>query len=82
MALSSSQVLDREYLEIRARVLELAACFDRLERAAGDVTGDPRISLLHQALQTVQSDEGDRAERVQLIFSRIYEEDWRSQFGI
>ncbi|MCA9173507.1 MAG: hypothetical protein KDB14_03390 [Planctomycetales bacterium] len=80
--LSAPEVLNREFLEIRARVLELAACFDRLDRAQGDVSGDPRISLLREAVDVLLADEPLRAERVQLIFSRTYDESWREQFGI
>ena len=81
-AMTAPQILDREFLEIRARVLELAACMDRLDRAEGQVDGDPRISLLREAVDVLQSDERQRAERVQLIFSRTYEENWREEFGI
>lgn len=81
-SMTAPQILDREFLEIRARVLELAACLDRLDRAEGNVGGDPRISLLREAIDRLQSDAANRAEQVQLIFSRGYEENWREQFGI
>ena len=81
-ALSAPEVLDREFLEIRARVLALAACFDRLDRADGEVSGDPRMSLLREAIDTLQSEAPNRAEQVQLIFSRSYENDWRSKYDI
>ena len=35
--LSAPEVLNREFLEIRCKILELAAAFDRLERADGSV---------------------------------------------
>ena len=38
LPLSAPEVLSREFLEIRAKILEIAAAFDRLERAAGDVS--------------------------------------------
>ena len=79
---SSSEVLDREYLEIRAKILELAASFDRFDRGDGSVDGDPRLSLIHEALQVLQGENGDRAEQVQLIFSRQYEDDWREKFDL
>ena len=33
-------------------------------------------------LRTLDPDLVDRAERIQLIFSRRYEENWRAQFGL
>ena len=80
--LTASEVLDREFLVVRAKILELAASFDRLERASGSVDGDPRMSLVAEALQVLQDMAPDRAEQVQLIFSRQYEDDWREQFKL
>jgi hypothetical protein len=80
--LKATAILDREYLEMRAKVLELAASFDRLDRADGSVDGDPRMSLISEALQVLQDDESDKAEQVQLIFSRQYEDDWREQYKL
>ncbi|MCA9153679.1 MAG: hypothetical protein R3C99_26860 [Pirellulaceae bacterium] len=75
-------VLDREFLEMRAKVLELAASLDRLERAAGDVVDDPRLKLLRQAIEVLSDDRDERAERVQLLFSRPYTAEWQSQFNL
>ena len=75
-------VLEREYLEIRAKLLELAASFDRLDRGDGTVSGDPRMKLIQDGLKVLQREEGDRAETIQLIFSRHYEENWRGNYGI
>ncbi len=80
--MSAAEVLDREYLELRAKVLELAASFDRLDRAEGAVAGDPRLSLLHEALDVLKSDADDRAEQVQLIFSLHYDDEWQKKFDL
>ena len=80
--MTASQVLDREFLEIRAKVLELAASFDRLDRAEGVVAGDPRLSLIHEAINVLQSDADDRAEQVQLIFSLHYDDEWQKNFDM
>ena len=48
--MSSIAVLDREYLEIRAKILQLAASFDRLERSDGSFRDDARLDLIDQAL--------------------------------
>ena len=78
----AAEILDREYLEIRAKILELAASFDRLDRAEDSVDGDPRLSLIHEAMQVLQETLDDRAEQVQLIFSRQYQDDWREKFAL
>ena len=43
-ALSAPEILQREFLEIRCKILEVAAALDRLSRAGGTVEGDPRLS--------------------------------------
>ena len=74
--------MDREFFETRAKLLELAAALDRLDRAEGSVSNDARIQDIHQALSVLSGDQPDRAERIQLIFSLPYEENWREQFGL
>lgn len=80
--MTASQVLDREYLEIRAKILELAASFDRLDRAEGVVANDPRLSLMREAIDVLQSDAEDRAEQIQLIFSLHYDDEWQKKFDM
>jgi hypothetical protein len=80
--LSAPEVLNREFLEIRCKILELAAAFDRLDRADGRVDDDPRITRLREALSVVLQESADRAEQVQMIFSRDYEDDWQAKFRI
>ena len=80
--MTADEVLEREFLLIRGKTLELAAAFDRLNRAAGDVETDPRLKRIAEALDALQSPAADRAEQVQMIFSRPFEDDWREQFGI
>lgn len=81
------RVLDREFLEARARVLELGAIFDRMDRSGTVDPQDPRLQKLRDALRCVLDGSsaaagGSRAEQVQLIFSRQYDAQWRSGFGI
>jgi hypothetical protein len=80
--LTAPEVLNREFLEIRCKILELAAAFDRLERADGTIAGDPRLDRLHEALAAVQSESPDRAEQVQLIFSREYDDGWQETLKV
>lgn len=80
--LGSVDLLDREFLDIRASILSLAASFDRIDRAGGSVGDDPRWRRIQEGLNVIRSDDLDRAEQVQLVFSRLYEENWPEQFGI
>jgi len=79
-------IVSESYLEVRAKLLEIAAAFDRVDRATGDLPlGEPAAGqrqLLHEATEILLSDSADRAERLQRLFSRDYESDWRKQFGL
>lgn len=76
------QLLNRDFLEIRAKILEIAASLDRLDRGEGTVDEDPRTTLIQKGLTILASAEPGRAERVQLLFSQPFHDDWRKQFGI
>jgi hypothetical protein len=80
--MTARQIFDREFLELRAKVLELAASLDRLDRAEGDTADDPRRRKLDEALRLLLAPAEDRAERVQMIFSREYEPDWLARFQL
>ena len=78
----AQKVIDREFLEIRAKILELAASFDRINRGDGSIDGDPRLDLIFEGLKLISEDQPGRAERVQLLFSRMYSESWRDEYGV
>jgi len=80
--MSALAILDREFLEIRAKLLEVAASFDRLDRGEGSIESDQRMSCIKEALEVLQDDKPDRAEQIQLIFSRQYDDDWQKNFGL
>jgi hypothetical protein len=80
--LTAPDILNREFLEIRSKVLELAAAFDRLDRADGTVADDARTTRLREALSVVLGREEDRAEKVQMIFSRPYDEGWQRSLKV
>ena len=71
-------VLDRYFLEMRAKVLDVAAALDRIERGEGAarVAGDERLVKLRKAVGILLDDEPDRAERVLTVFSDPYDPDW------
>ena len=82
--MNSKQILDREFLEIRAKILEVAAALDRIERADGDVSNDSRMALIADAINVIAQEQSDpiRAEKIQLLFSRAYDEKWLEEFAI
>ena len=87
---TASDILNATFLELRAKLLEVAAVLDRIERADGaeEAKRDPRYRKIQQAvdilkgdaaaveagLDTVESD--SRAQLVQLLFSRPYDPQW------
>ncbi len=75
---TAAAVLDRAYLDIRAKLLELAALLDRIERGrdAGRLQGDPRLQQIAAGIAALEQAGGDRAERVQMIFSDPYVPHW------
>ena len=77
--MNASSVLDRYFLEMRQDVLKLASAFDRL-RAGGDaesLKGDPRVVMLIEGIGLLGKDEADLTKRVQLVFSKPYDQNWR-----
>ena len=80
--MTASDTFEREFLEVRAKLLQIAASFDRFDRGDGSIADDPRMELIHKALAVLQSDRADRAEEIQLIFSRAYNNTWPSELGV
>jgi hypothetical protein len=77
---ATDEVFEEEFLPLRAKLLEVAASLDRVGRADGAIDADPRRAQIGAAIQTLLHHDEDRAERIQMIFSRPYEEDWRQKF--
>lgn len=66
---SAVETFNREFLFIRTRLLDLAAALDRVDRAEGTVTDDPRLQRIHEAITVLASEDANRAEQVQMVFS-------------
>ena len=80
--LTAQTTLEREYLPVRAKILEIAAALDRINRAPGAPPDDSRARELQSALELVLENRPDRAERVQLLFSRPYDENWQASLDV
>lgn len=78
----ASAVLEQEFLPIRAKILEIAAALDRLDRSPGSIEADKRRAQIREAIEMLQQPQDDRAEQVQLIFSRPYDDEWQDKFGV
>jgi hypothetical protein len=78
----AADVFEQELLPIRAKLLEVAAALDRINRAKGNIETDPRRTQVQAAIQVLLRPEDDRAEQIQLIFSRPFASDWREKFGL
>ncbi len=78
--LDAPEVLDREFLEIRAKLLQIAASLDRMDRADGSNEQDPRVEQLQRAIGVLAGSRPERAESLQLIFSIAYDDDWRGSY--
>lgn len=77
--MTAREFLDRQFLEMRCDLLDLAAALDRIERADGyrEAATDHRLKQLSEAVAIVQSSGADRAERIQLLFSDAYDPHWQ-----
>ena len=81
-----TDVLNRDFLDTRSRILDVAAALDRLDRAAthphhGEAP-DRRLAQLRQAIEALLEPGPGRAETVQRLFSLDYEPDWQQTHGL
>ena len=80
------EVLERDFLETRCRILDLAAALDRLDRAAVP-QGEPphpdrRLTQIRQAIEALLEPGPGRSETVQRLFSLAYDPDWQTNLGV
>jgi len=69
--LTAKEVIDRYFLENRAKLIDLAAFLDRIDRAADGQAADNdyRLKALFSALEVLTDGRASRARRVLEIFS-------------
>lgn len=78
--LSAAEALDRYFLEVRSKLLDIAAILDRIDRG-GPAPTDPRLDQIRRALAVLQEpNRTDRAERTQMIFSLEYDPNWKRPY--
>jgi hypothetical protein len=74
--MTADQIFERWFLETRSKLLDIAAHLDRIDRAPGSPSNDPRRTAVEEAIRTLLGAGPDRAEHIQMIFSREYDPDW------
>jgi hypothetical protein len=68
--LSQQDLIDEYFMEQRARIMDVAAFLDRLDRAAEqNGNEDFRLVAMRKALHELTGNDAGRVERVQMIFS-------------
>ena len=67
--MTRQQTLDLYFMEARAKMIDIAAFLDRVER--GDGEADFRFGAFQQALKQLQSGGGERAKNVLLALSDL-----------
>ena len=76
--LTAEQALDTCFLEVRGKLLDLAAILDRIGRGsnAAGVSEDLRLETIRRAMEVLHGRSDGRAERIQKIFSLDYDPAW------
>ncbi|MFM7259572.1 MAG: hypothetical protein ACKO3W_03110 [bacterium] len=67
--LTKRAVVDRYFLEHRAKVLDIAAFLDRVDRAEGEGAGDYRAEALRACCAVLLDGKPERARRVLELLS-------------
>ncbi len=79
---SAEKIIADEFMIARAKIVELAATLDRIERARGETADSKPMQLLLQGMHILCDDEFDKAKRVQLLMSRQYDPQWQLRMSI
>lgn len=82
MSRPAEQVLQLEFHAARAKILELAATLDRLDRCNGSVENQAQYQLLQQGIALLHSKDANRAEQLQLLMSRPYDPAWQANLQV
>lgn len=77
-------ILDESFLEIRAKLLEIGAALDRIDRGEGELSGAQQKlrQKIDQAIALCGTAGISRTERLQRLFSRDFDPDWRSEMKV
>jgi hypothetical protein len=65
--MTRQQLMDLYFLEARARLIDVAAFLDRVERGEGDA--DFRLEAFREAIKVIGGNDKNRAEKVLCVLS-------------
>jgi hypothetical protein len=86
-SLTAAKLLDREFLSIRSKLIDLAASLDRIQGTvpifASAKMGlsplpDTRIDKIAEAVRILAGQTPNRTEQIQILFSLPYDEHWQT----
>ncbi len=69
-----NKVLDAYGLEVRCKLLEIAAILDRYDRGGGGMDDDQRLDRIRQSLDVLAGEGPGRAEKIARIYSETPKE--------
>jgi hypothetical protein len=85
--MTQRELIKEYFMEYRAKLLDVAAFLDRMDRAAAqDADHDFRFAAFRQSLEVLCSDDAERVERIQMLLSDpntdlMDERDQQNAFG-
>lgn len=81
---NKDEILNADFLEIRQRILDLAAMLDRYDVATQNhsIENDPRLVQIREGIIALGEPDRNRAESVQHIFSLPYDQNWFQRFDL
>ncbi|XZE17620.1 hypothetical protein SH449x_002894 [Pirellulaceae bacterium SH449] len=79
---TQQQVIDTYFMEHRAKLLDIAAYLDRIDRGSGENPNDFRDVAFRKALSILSSPEPHRAKKILELFSDYSEEIPKSAHGM
>lgn len=80
--MNGSEVMEREFLEMRALILQLAASLDRLQRSKSPAADSQKLEQIRLGFQILLSEKDNRANLVQMLFSNAYSQQWAQDFKL
>lgn len=75
--MTAPKTLETYFLEIRSKILDVAAALDRMDRGEGGPPNDHRIEKIRRSIETLLKSGPGRAEQIQEIFSLEYDPLWK-----
>jgi len=97
MSRTPKQILQNDYLIARAKIIEVAAVLDRIDRAveassqvesksirteADPIYTDPTYRKIQDAIAILEDSSGEKTRRIQELLSREYISAWMQKFNL